>query len=347
MSGATTPSSTSPPSGMAVGDDDETGTTLSFHFADPIEPPLPERFTVLEATRDDSQEEDRMRRKLAVADPEVGLSSNCNSGTSNDASASGSGLSSSQAHISLTQPPGGDIQGEQSVEEVAESPPTRNAESRTNVTSTILYDGSDAHCQPIPLAYLVESQSRPSWPLAWLSRSVYHAEAMRPWYKRWYGRALILMAILFVCALVGFGVNMVTDGVNGEQSGEEASTPTEFPSSTPSLAPSDDKRPTLEIVQSRDEIRCGLDEGVNTDSSTPRAYGGYKMELVSNYCFLQASLQRRFVSHSQYSLLVPPVNVCSAGQWQVWFLGILQRSAPYMLQPKIGSFSSETGILMY
>jgi hypothetical protein len=318
---------------MAVGDDDDTGPALSFHFADPIEPPLPERFAVLEATRDDSQEEDRMRRKLAMADPEVGLSSNNISGASNDTSESGSGPSSR----------------EQSVEEVA-SPPTRNAEPRTNVTSTILYDGSDARCQPIPQAYLVESQSRPSWPLAWIARSVYHAEAMRPWYKRWYGRTMILLAILLLCALVGFGVHMATDDVHGEQhlSGEEASIPTEIPSSTPSLAPSDDRRPTLEIVQSRDEIRCGLDEGVNTDSSTPRAYGGYKMDLVSNYCFLQVSFKRRFVpTHNTFFFGIFFCAVCSAGQWQVWFLGILQRSAPYMLQPKIGSFSYETGILMY
>jgi hypothetical protein len=45
-----------------------------------------------------------------------------------------------------------------------------------------------------------------------------------------------------------------------------ASQPTLFPSSAPSMAPSFNPKPTLEIVQERGTIRCGLFEYLNDDS---------------------------------------------------------------------------------
>lgn len=280
------------------GDDDGTtrGPAVSFHFANPIAPPRPDRFGVLEATRDDSQDEDRLRRKMADnggVDEEANnysdesLGEQCNNTSdceqpNTEGSINNTDSDGEQPNIA--------IEGEHPMEENADaaSTPTENAESRAITESTPIevYGGSDAQCQPIPQAYLVESEmarSGPSWQ-RWtlLARSLYQAEPLQPWYKRRWGRAMILLVVVLVCALVGVGVYAAVGGwrEGNAQPEEELELTEDIPSSFPSLAPSYDPSPTLEIVRSRGAIRCGLDK-VATSSSIVLAFREYRIDMVS------------------------------------------------------------------
>lgn len=132
--------------------------------------------------------------------------------------------------------------------------------------STNIYRGSDARCEvassdvPHQIAY---DSSRPI-PDAYLVQSLaaVHAEPIPPWYRRKWGRIMIILVTLLGCALVitVMYILLVRD---------EASILSEFPSVAPSLAPTVDPRPTLDIVRERGEIQCGLKKQLENVKESP------------------------------------------------------------------------------
>mmetsp|Transcript_29328 Transcript_29328/g.61828 ORF Transcript_29328/g.61828 Transcript_29328/m.61828 type:complete len:804 (+) Transcript_29328:229-2640(+) len=274
----------SSPNNVTVDEDDETGVMRSFRFAPSIAPPRTDRHTILDVIavsdpQDEMKERDRMIKKEIEEhprkDPPDGAESISNTDPSIRESRNDTNIGAASSESSTDDYQG----GEQPIELNASSPTVDNYESRNN-NSTIVYNGSNARCevtspisisettdypredtlptfgnsdQPveIPEAYLVESRGLFSFITGSRAPIAVHAEPLQPWYKRPWGRIMILVVVVLVLAFLVFVGFYVVEKKKDENK-------TESPSFLPSIAPSFDSRPTLEIVRSRGEIRCGV-----------------------------------------------------------------------------------------
>ena len=173
-------------------------------------------------------------------------------------------------------------QNDHSNEDESKPAPSRN------FNSTILYDGSVARVElaspptdfpdewadnrsqaiEIPDAYLVESTTSDR-----RAEITVLAEPMQPWYKRRWGRALILVIVVL---LLGMVLMLLQQIRNDEKSADPLNN-----SSTPI-----DTRPTLEIVRERDVVRCGLGNYFGTTPGVDAGFIRYSREWVSGVlCF--------------------------------------------------------------
>ncbi len=246
----------------------------SLHAIPSIPPPIPERQAVLEVLgSSDSWKDELIKKGLPPLDLEEEGGTDT-AGTQNnnmnivpsdlgDAATSASGTASSIRNDSERS--GGGRQtvvydGSDARVEIA-SP--LSASVGTNAQQPVVYGSNQPY--HVPEAYLVEStgiQPRRSWFTSRVTRgptpvvAAVQAEPIepaQPWYKRRSGRIIIALAVL-LCALALIVIPVLASQ-NSIHDGQNGLTPT---TSSPTHSPTHDQRPTLDIVRSRDVLRCGF-----------------------------------------------------------------------------------------
>ena len=113
-----------------------------------------------------------------------------------------------------------------------------------------------------------------------------HLEPTLPWRKLRITKLLLCMVFLIVTAFaIALGVISLSSddepGANQSIEGEATSVPSFQPSFQPSLSPTFDPRPTLEIVQERGHVRCGM------ENMTIYSGEGFHLDLVRCLTLLQ------------------------------------------------------------
>jgi len=97
-------------------------------------------------------------------------------------------------------------------------------------------------------------------------------EEIKPFHQRKEGRITMSVVGVLLAALV------VLLGVFLTQSQEEAPIVSEMPSVMPSQAPTFDSRPTLQVVQSRNVLNCGVEEAVEGDEGAVK-FGQFTSDM--------------------------------------------------------------------
>ena len=216
-----------------------------------------------------------------------------------------------------------------------------DSNSRTTSGSTVVYTGSDARVeiaspfseadaidaqQPVvynsnrpievPEAYLVESTARTRSAGFWsharrLSPIAIAVEAepidVQPWYKKRWGKIMIVMFALMVLAVVLMSV-FISQNIHDRQASGNAESNVPItnssPSSSPTHAPTHDPRPTLQVVRVRNVLRCGIGR-IQNSTSEDVTFAVFSEEWVSGmYRFVIpcALLMCKYNSHSTPAL---------------------------------------------
>ena len=174
-----------------------------------------------------------------------------------------------------------------------------NADADADADADVEAAGAATENHQVTTAYLVQDK-------------LAEVEEIKPFYQRKEGRRTItLVAFLLVAMAVLLGV-LLTQARKRNQDAELEEQL--VPSMSPSQAPTFDPRPTLQVVQDRGMVKCGIEDGAEGDEK----FGKYQMDFCRGLAAVLFGDPARFspvtVGDDRYEkLLGREVDVLFAG----------------------------------